>query len=254
VAAITNDSLEKEERVMKKVAILSLPVRWVVLAGATHASAQGKGNSPGIVQRGRAMKSAFSALVFAVVFLSGFVGLPSAMAQEPFVGEIRWVAFNFAPVGWAKCNGQLLPIDQNIALFSLLGITYGGDGETTFALPNLQGRVAIHEGQGVGLTSRNVGDMGGSEQQTLTVGQLPAHSHSFSVPASTNRATTTNPKGAVIAASPFPIDPEFTTTANTSLSSGQTSNTGGNQPFNTMPPFVALNCIIALQGSFPAQQ
>jgi microcystin-dependent protein len=204
-------------------------------------------------QRGRAMKSAFSGLVFALVFLLGFVGLPSAMAQENFLGEIRWVTFNFAPVGWAKCDGQLLPILQNQALFSLLGTTYGGDGVTTFALPNLQGRVAIHEGQGVGLTNRNLGDMGGSEQQTLTVDQLPAHSHSFSVPASTNQATTTNPRGAVIAVPPKQNDPEFTTTANTSLSAGQTSNTGGNQPFNTMPPFVSLNCIVALFGIYPSQ-
>jgi len=238
---------------MKKAATLILMAGCVIPAGARDASAQPPG-SPGIAQRGKAMKAAFSALVFAVVFLSGFVGLPSAMAQENFIGEIRWVAFDFAPVGWAKCDGQLLPITQNLALFNLLGTTYGGDGQTTFALPNLQGRVAVHQGQGVGLTNRNVGEVGGSEQQTLTVDQLPAHSHSFSVPASTNKATTTNPKGGVIAVSPKQNDPEFTTTANTSLSSGQTSITGGNQPFNTMPPFVTLNCIIALQGSFPSQE
>lgn len=201
------------------------------------------------------MKSTFSRFVCAVVFLSvpGFVGIPAAMAQQNFLGEIRWVAFNFAPTGWEKCNGQLLSIAQNTALFSLLGTTYGGDGLTTFALPNLQGRVAIHEGQGVNLTNRNIGDMGGSEQQTLSVDQLPAHSHAFSVPASTNSATTTNPRGAVIAASPKQNDPEFAATANTSLAPGQTSNTGGNQPFNTMPPFTTLNCIIALQGIFPSQ-
>lgn len=199
------------------------------------------------------MRSTFSRLVFLGVFLSGFVQLPPAMAQENFLGEIRWVAFNFAPTGWAMCNGQLLPIGPNTALFSLLGTTYGGDGVTTFALPNLQGRVAIHEGQGVNLTNRNIGDMGGSEQQTLNVAQLPAHSHAFSVPASTNSATTTNPRGAVIAVSPKKHDDEFTTgPANTSLAPGQTSSTGGNQPFNTMPPFTTLNCIIALQGIFPS--
>lgn len=199
------------------------------------------------------MRSTFSRLVFLGVFLSGFVQLPPAMAQENFLGEIRLVAFNFAPTGWAMCNGQLLPIGTNTALFSLLGTTYGGDGVTTFALPNLQGRVAIHEGQGVNLTNRNLGDMGGSEQQTLNVDQLPAHSHAFSVPASTNPATTTNPRGAVIAVSPKKKDDEFTTgPANTSLAQGQTSSTGGNQPFNTMPPFTTLNCIIALQGIFPS--
>src|SRR5262245_22132190 len=102
-----------------------------------------------------------------------------ATAQEPFLGEIRWVGFNFAPIGWALCDGQILSISQNTALFSLLGTTYGGNGQTTFALPDMRGRVPLHPGTGPGLTQRVAGEAGGQESVTLTTAALPSHSHSI---------------------------------------------------------------------------
>jgi microcystin-dependent protein len=201
----------------------------------------------------------FLRLVFITIFILGFVRIPSALAQAaaPFLGEIRWVAFNFAPVGWASCNGQLLAINTNMSLYSLIGTTYGGDGINNFALPHLRGRVAIGAGQGAGLTNRDLGATGGSEQQTLTVAQLPAHSHTFSMPASTDSATSASPAGGVPAVAdkkdneyvPGTID-----NINAAMAQGQTSSTGNNQPVATMPPFTTLNCIITLVGIFPTQQ
>ena len=135
----------------------------------------------------------------------------SAFAQEPFLGEIRWVGFNFAPVGWALCDGQLMSIAQNTALFSLLGTTYGGDGKSTFALPDMRGRVPLHPGQGPGLSQRLLGEAGGQETVTLTTAQMPSHSHALTshthtipalavdVKASSAAATTTSPAGNVLA-------------------------------------------------------
>lgn len=135
----------------------------------------------------------------------------SAFAQEPFLGEIRWVGFNFAPVGWALCDGQLLSIAQNTALFALLGTTYGGNGITTFALPDMRGRVPLHPGQGPGLSPRVLGEVGGQETVTLTTAQMPSHSHALTshthaipalpvdVKASSAAATTTSPAGNTLA-------------------------------------------------------
>jgi microcystin-dependent protein len=131
--------------------------------------------------------------------------------QEPLLGEIKWVPYNFAPRGWADCNGQLLSIAQNTALFSLLGTTFGGDGRTTFALPDMRGRVSVHAGQGPGLSNRDLGEVGGEETHTLTVAEIPSHDHSISshthaipalnvdVKASSADATTTSPQGNVLA-------------------------------------------------------
>jgi microcystin-dependent protein len=164
-------------------------------------------------------------------------------AVTPYLGEIRFVAFNFAPEGWALCNGQLLSISQNAALFDLLGTTYGGDGKTTFALPNLQGRVPLGRGAGYVL-----GQTGGQSNVTLSVAQLPKHSHNLR--ASSATANTKAPAGAALAnnstsATYSSLGPDV------SMSTKTIGLTGGGQPVPTMPPYVGLTCIIALEGIFP---
>lgn len=148
---------------------------------------------------------------------------------DPFVGEIRAIPFNFAPKGWALCNGQLLPLSQNTALFSLLGTTYGGNGTTNFALPNLQARTPIHAGQGPGLSPFDLGQEGGLAEVTLLEAQIPAHRHTAIGPATTNRP----------AAGAFPTD------------GGVYGPVGSAQPHGNMPPYLTLYFIIALQGVFP---
>ncbi|TCV89019.1 phage tail protein [Sulfurirhabdus autotrophica] len=164
--------------------------------------------------------------------------------MDPFVGEIRAVGFNFAPVGWALCNGQLLPISQNTALFSLLGTTYGGNGQTTFALPNLQGRAMMHPGQGPGLTPHFLGETGGTASETLSPSAMPMHNHAFS--AATGTATTGTPSGASSLAAG---SVNTYGTANNLVPMGEV--VGGNQPHNNMQPYLVLNYVIALQGVFP---
>jgi microcystin-dependent protein len=168
----------------------------------------------------------------------------------PFVGEIRIWAGNFAPTGWALCNGQLLPISQNTALFSILGTAYGGNGLSTFALPNLQGRVPLHPGQGLGLTPRLRGEALGSEGHTLTVPELPAHTHSLS--ANSANGNDDAPAGRVMARSPAGI-PQFAAAANAAMASDAISAAGGSQPHNNMQPYLTLNFIIALQGIYPSR-
>jgi len=170
--------------------------------------------------------------------------------SEPFLGEIRMFGFNFAPTGWAMCNGQLLPISQNTALFSLLGTQFGGNGTSTFALPNLQSRVPIHQGQGSGLSSYVIGQSGGFENVTLLATQLPAHSHS--VNASSATAAAGRPAGAVPAhpsADIYASAPDGATVMN----AGMIANTGGNQPHGNIQPYLTLNFCIALQGIFPSR-
>jgi microcystin-dependent protein len=169
---------------------------------------------------------------------------------DPFVAEIRIFPFNFAPKGWAFCDGQLLPISQNTALFSLLGTVYGGDGKSTFALPNLQGSAAMHPGQGQGLSLRDLGQIGGAETITLLQSEIPVHTHSarvssedgeFKVPGS-NRIM-----GRSINAFLYE-----TTGAGQQLAAPQAlAPTGGSQPHNNMQPYLTLNFNIALQGVFP---
>lgn len=161
---------------------------------------------------------------------------------EPFVGELRLMGFNFAPTGWAQCNGQLLPINQNQALFSLLGTYYGGDGQTTFALPDLRGRLPMHAGQGPGLSDRTQGETGGSEAVTLTTTQLPAHAHTAGV-ADVER-TTNRPTGIPARGGAYAAD------ATATVPSGAA---GGSQPHENMPPFLVLNWCIALQGVYPSR-
>jgi microcystin-dependent protein len=163
--------------------------------------------------------------------------------SEPFLSEIRVFSFNFPPQGWALCNGQLLPIGQNQALFALLGTTYGGDGENNFALPNLQGRVPMHVG------AHTLGESAGRETHTLTLAELPAHTHPLN--ASDANATSGNPAGNVLARATSPM--YHAPTALTPLHPLSISNVGGNQPHANMQPFLTLSFAIALQGIFPSR-
>jgi microcystin-dependent protein len=187
---------------------------------------------------------AFWLLVTAVAMS---VALP-AKAQEQYIGEIKFVAFNFAPVGWMTCNGQLLPITQFQPLFALLGTTYGGNGTTNFALPNLQGRLPIATGSGAGLTPRILGETGGQETVTLTVAQIPSHRHVLK--ASTAAGDSTAPGGGVLANSST-IAIYNSQTPSTTMNVEAISHTGGGQPVGIMPPFLGLTCIIAFEGIFP---
>jgi microcystin-dependent protein len=168
---------------------------------------------------------------------------------DPFVAEIRIFPFNFAPKGWAFCNGQILPISQNTALFSLLGTTYGGDGKSTFALPDLQGSTPLHPGQGPGLSLYDLGQIGGSESVTLLESEIPYHTHGM-------RAATVDPANVV------DVNPEaswgvsqnggiYQTTPNASMGWQALAQAGGSFPHNNMMPYVTLNFCIALQGVFP---
>jgi microcystin-dependent protein len=170
--------------------------------------------------------------------------------MDPFVAEIRIFAGNFAPGGWAFCNGQLLPISQNTALFSLLGTYYGGNGQSTFGLPNLQGSAPIGEGQGPGLTPRSLGEIGGAPTVTLMGSQIPAHTHAPN--AVTGGGNTTSPASAVWASQAGRTPPPaYASAANVQLGAGAIGPAGNGQPHNNMPPFLTLNFIIALQGVYP---
>ena len=168
---------------------------------------------------------------------------------DPFVGEIRMFGGNFAPQGWALCNGQLLQISQNTALFSLLGTTYGGDGRATFALPDLQGRLPVHFGQGPGLSNHELGEATGEETVILTVNEMPAHRHSISSAAAATRDT---PAGNVFG-SPGAGTPIYGGAANAALSPVANSVVGGGQAHPNLMPFLCTTFIIALQGIFPAR-
>ena len=172
--------------------------------------------------------------------------------MDPFVAEIRIFTGNFAPIGWALCDGQLMPISQNTALFSLLGTTYGGDGKSTFALPNLQGCVPMQAGQGPGLSLRDLGETGGEQTVTLLVTEMPAHSHT--VQCLSAGEGDNSPQNAVWAGGGRGAPPIYTPTGNNvQMNPFATSITGGNLPHNNMPPFLGLTFIIALQGVFPAR-
>ena len=167
--------------------------------------------------------------------------------SEPFIAEIRIFAGNFAPRSWAFCNGQLLPIAQNTALFSLIGTTYGGDGRTTTALPNLQGRAPMHPGRGPGLTDRRLGQMGGTETTTLSEAQMPNHTHS--VTAGMGDGEDNDPQNQHFSSAGM-----YAASGNgTAMASEALLNTGGNQSHNNMQPFLSMHFIIALTGLYPSR-
>jgi microcystin-dependent protein len=170
--------------------------------------------------------------------------------SSPYIGEIRMFGGNFAPAGWAFCDGQLLPISENDALFTLIGTTYGGDGQSTFALPNLQSRVPVHQGTGPGLATYLIGEQGGVETVTLTTQQIPLHNHPWL--ASTGSGTSNSPANNITASPPVaklyrvgsPSDP---------MSPTIVQPTGGNQPHDNLQPYLAINYILSLFGVFPTQ-
>ncbi len=170
--------------------------------------------------------------------------------SEPFIAEVRIFAGNFAPKGWAFCNGQLLPVSQNTALFSLIGTTYGGDGRTTTALPNLKGRAAMHPGRGPGLTSRRLGQRGGVENVTLSEAQIPNHTHTLqSYPAPGNASD----PGSHSFARTLGATPYHTAASLVNMATSALSKTGGSQPHENMQPFLTMNFIIALVGLYPSR-
>jgi microcystin-dependent protein len=174
--------------------------------------------------------------------------------STPFLAQITPFSFGFPPRGWALCNGQVLPIAQNQALFSLLGTVYGGNGTTNFALPNLQGRSPMHFGAGSGLTSRSLGQALGEENHTLTAPGLPAHTHGVGVaaplPASPAAGTLNFAAGTLPAVTPRPL---YADTGNGSLGAATVSTAGGGQPHYNMQPYLCLSFCIALQGIFPSR-
>jgi microcystin-dependent protein len=170
--------------------------------------------------------------------------------SEPFVGEIRMFAGNFAPRGWAFCDGQLLAVSQNDALFSLLGTIYGGDGRTTFGLPDLRGRIPVHAGHGPGLSERRLGSLGGQESVTLTVNQLPSHTHPLHGAASP--ATDTRPVGNAPAQAPL-ADVWSSRSQDTQLAAATVAPVGGSRTHTNLMPFLCVHFIIALVGIYPSQ-
>ena len=169
--------------------------------------------------------------------------------SEPFVGEIRMFAGNFAPRGWAFCDGQLLAVTQNDALFSLLGTIYGGDGRTTFGLPDLRGRIPIHAGSGPGLSPRRLGAKAGAEKVTLTVNQMPSHTHP--IMASTSAANDRNPVGKTPAVAVAQAYADRFTPVN--MSTQAITNIGGSRSHTNLQPFLCIHFIIALVGIYPSR-
>ena len=205
-------------------------------------------------------------LNLSLISLLFFAGLGISNAQEAYLGEIRMFAGNFAPRGWALCEGQLLSISSNSALFSILGTMYGGDGRTTFALPDLRGRNAIGAGHGPGLSDRRQGPGAGAEFNVLTVNNMPNHSHSVAVSTkvSSDVGTTPDPTGAYLAKAETALARDdkkatnvYSTVNNTSLAPNAVGvtlgNTGGNQQVNNMAPYTVIRYIICIQGIFPSR-
>lgn len=168
--------------------------------------------------------------------------------MDPYIGEIRMFAGNFAPTAWAFCDGSILQISQYDTLFALIGTTYGGDGVNTFALPDLRGRLPIHQGTGPGLSFRSLAEAGGVETVTLLPGEMPAHTHALV--ASTSTATQTTPAGNVLA-QPASGQLYLADTPTVSLNPASVGSAGGNQPHDNLGPFLCINFIIALYGIFP---
>lgn len=193
---------------------------------------------------------AIKAAALTSVIAAGGIATPVQAGADPFIGEIMLVGYNFCPRGWANADGQLLAIAQNSALFSLYGTQFGGDGRTTFALPDLRGRVPMHVGSGPGLSNRVMGQRGGSETNTLTVNQMPAHSHALL--ATSEGGNISDPTGSLLAedgrdniyrsASP-----------NTQLSGSAIGSAGGNQAVNNLQPYLVMRYCVSLVGQFPSR-
>jgi microcystin-dependent protein len=166
--------------------------------------------------------------------------------SQPYIGEIRIFAGNFAPNGWAFCAGQLMAIDQNTALFQLIGTTYGGDGQSTFALPNLQGRFPMHQGLG-----NIIGQLGGTETVTLTTAQIPQHAHSAIC--SSGGGNSGTPVGKFWSTDPMGNTAAYTTASDSQMAAGAIGAAGGSQPHDNMKPFLTVTFIISLFGIFPSQ-
>jgi len=183
------------------------------------------------------------------------------MSTEPFIGEVKLFGFNFAPKGYATCQGQILSIAQNTALFSLLGTVYGGNGQTTFALPDLQGRVAVGQGQGPGLPEYSIGEKAGTPNVTLLTANMPSHVHTLNgmrvnIKAASTPADLQSPEGVYPAATSSAIYTD-TPTPNVFMGApsvtGTTDISGGSQPFSVLNPYLCMNYSIALQGIFPSR-
>jgi len=167
---------------------------------------------------------------------------------QPYVGEIRMFGGNFAPMGWMFCEGQLLPISENETLFQLIGTTYGGDGQSTFALPDLRGRIPVHQGTGPGLPGYTLAETGGMETVTLTVNQMPVHNHVFAMQQSGSHAT---PEGTILASSPLRQFSSATGGLKT-MSPAMVVPAGGNQPHDNFMPYLCVSFIISMYGIFPS--
>ena len=171
--------------------------------------------------------------------------------SQPFIGEIRMFAGSFAPAGWAFCDGTPMPISENDALFTLIGTTYGGDGQETFNLPDLRGRAPVHMGQGSGLSNYVIGELAGVEQVTLTTQQIPTHTHALV--ASTNLAQDTSPNTKVVGQIGGGALPYIQDVVDSNLSPQAIAPVGGSQPHENMQPFLTISYIISLFGEFPQQ-
>ncbi len=190
-------------------------------------------------------------IILGLLLITAFSFSNSVTAQEGIIGEVKMFAGNFAPRGWAMCNGQLLPISQNSALFSILGTTYGGDGRTTFALPDLRGRVAVHTGSGTGLIKKQLGQRGGAENVNITIKNLPSHSHAVKAVAEVGDEGLPNGN---LPASNSSVNRSYSTlSSNATMNNKMVENTGGNLPINNMQPYLTINYIICLEGIYPSR-
>ena len=189
-------------------------------------------------------------LVFVAAAFFMLAPVSHAQADEPFLGQIVMVGFNFAPQGWAMCDGQLMPINQNTALFSLIGTYYGGDGISTFALPDLRGRTPIHQGAGPGLQSYSVGQVGGEEQVSLTISQIPAHTHALLGQSALGSAA--SPAGNIWAAQSR-LNIYSSAVPDVSMAAGSIGTSGAGQPHDNRSPYLTVTYIIALEGVYPSR-
>lgn len=193
------------------------------------------------------IKHIVSTAVVAVTLVS--MPVKQATADEPLIGEIMWVGYNFCPRGWAQADGQLLQIAQNNALFSLYGTMYGGDGRITFGIPDLRGRVSVHTGTGPGLSSYSLGQRGGQELVTLTANEMPSHNHTINA---SGGAIDKNAAGSILGSTKQKVY-DAPVNATTTLASSAISNTGGNSAHENRVPFLTLRACVALQGVFPSR-